>query len=146
MQNFLENRVQAQHVKGFSLIELMIVVVVIGILTAIAYPNYIRYTLRAHRADAQAYLLNVAQRQTQYYLDNRAYAPDLATLFGSTSPVPANVLTYYGTPVVTTTLGPPPGFTITATPQGTQNAYNEPVLTINQAGAKTPTGTAYGSW
>lgn len=130
---------------GFTLIELMIAVAIVGILTMIAYPSYQGYLLKGNRASAQAFLMNVAQRQQQYFLDNRAYAPDLTTLLVTTPLIPNDVSPYY-TIDVTTSAGPPPGFTITARPQETQNRNNEPVLTINQTGAKTPTGSAYGAW
>lgn len=124
--------------RGFTLIELMMVVVIIGILAAVGYPSYQTYILKGNRASAQAFLMDAAQRQAQYFLDNRAYAPDLATLFGTTTPVPSTVSKYYGTPVIATTAGPPPTYLITATPQGTQNKNDEPTLTIDQAGTKAP--------
>ena len=123
---------------GFTLIELMIVVAVVAILAGIAYPSYQTYVRKGHRASAQAFLMDAAQRQQQYFLDNRSYAADLTTLFGTATPVPSQVSPYYGTPVLATSAGPPPTFLITATPQGTQAASGEPELSINQAGVKTP--------
>ena len=126
---------------GFTLIELMIVVVIVGILAAVAYPSYQNYILKGNRAAAQAFLMDAAQRQAQYFLDNRTYAASLGALFGTATEaqaVPENVFKYYGAPVVNSGGGPPPTFTITATPQGTQAKNNEPTLIIDQAGTKTP--------
>lgn len=123
--------------RGFTLIELMMVAVIVGILAAVAYPSYQAYVLRGNRASAQAFLMDAAQRQAQYFLDNRAYAADLDTLFGAASPTPTSVSPYYNV-TIRTAAGPPPTHTITAAPTGTQNRNNEPTLTINQAGTKTP--------
>ena len=123
--------------RGFTLLELMVVVAIVGILLAIAFPSYKNYILKGNRAGAQAFLMDAAQRQQQYFLDNRTYAPDLGTLFATASPVPTEVSPYYAITVATTG-GPPPTFLITAAPKGTQAANNEPTLTIDQAGTKTP--------
>lgn len=124
--------------RGFTLIELMIVVTVIAVLAGIAYPSYKNYILKGNRASAQAFLMDAAQRQQQYFLDNRSYAPDLATLFGTASPIPSQVSPYY-TITVETAAGPPPMFSVVAVTKGTQISSGEPTpLTINQSGAKTP--------
>lgn len=123
--------------RGFTLIELMVAVVIVSILAAIAYPSYKTYVLKGHRASAQAFLMDAAQRQQQYFLDNRSFAPDVATLFGTATAIPSEVSPYYQI-TVATTAGPPPTFLITATPQGTQVASSEPTLTIDQAGTKSP--------
>lgn len=65
---------------GFTLIELMIVVMIIGILSAVAYPSYLRYVVRSNQQAARAMLYAVADRQEQFFLDNKAYAGDLSTL------------------------------------------------------------------
>ena len=83
--------------------------------------------------------MDAAQRQQQYFLDNRQYADNLGTLFGTATndaAVPKEVSPYYGTPIVVTDPGPPPTFSITATPQGSQAKNNEPTLLIDQSGKK----------
>ncbi|RYV02562.1 prepilin-type cleavage/methylation domain-containing protein [Shewanella sp. OPT22] len=66
--------------KGFSLIELMIAVAILGILSSIAYPSYVDYVTRSARADALAGLVHVANLQEQYYLDHRKYATKMSEL------------------------------------------------------------------
>lgn len=68
--------------KGFTLIEVMIVVVVIGILVAIALPNYQEHVKRGHRAEGQAFLSDAAARQERFYTQGSAYATTLTALYG----------------------------------------------------------------
>ena len=63
---------------GFTLIELMITVAVVGILAAIAYPSFQGAMMKNRRAAAQAYLSDVAQKQQQYLMDARAYTDGCA--------------------------------------------------------------------
>jgi type IV pilus assembly protein PilE len=65
--------------RGFTLIELMIVVAVIGILSAIALPAYQQYVLRANRADAEAILMETAQFMERFYTTNNSYATGSTT-------------------------------------------------------------------
>jgi type IV pilus assembly protein PilE len=66
--------------RGFTLIELMIVVAIVGILAGIAYPSYMDHVRKGNRAKAQAFLMDVAQRQQSYLIVQRQYAESLTQL------------------------------------------------------------------
>ena len=74
-----------KQAQGFTLIELMIVVAIVAILATVAVGSYRDSTVRANRTAAVGYLFEVANMQERYLLDNRDYAPDMATL-GATPP------------------------------------------------------------
>jgi type IV pilus assembly protein PilE len=66
-------RIGRLRIAGFSLTELMTVVVIVGILSSIAIPNYRRYMLRTHRTAAKTALLAIATSQERYYLEFHTY-------------------------------------------------------------------------
>ena len=130
------NKNEMKKDNGFTLVELMIVVAVIGILAAIAYPAYTEQIRKARRAETQAALMNISTRQQQMLLDTRSYASTVALLNVA---LPTSVTRAYD---ITLTVGiaAVPTFTATATPVAlsAQAADTCGVLTINQAGTKTP--------
>lgn len=69
-----------KYMGGVTLLELMIVVVIIGILASIAYPNYREFVARAKRNEAKAALLQIAQNQERFYLQNNTYTLDMTQL------------------------------------------------------------------
>jgi len=118
--------------RGFTLIEVMITVAIIGILTAVALPSYLEHVRKGRRAEAQAYLQTVATRQQQFLVDTRAFV-DLATLGVAQ---PSGVSRYY-TVTLARVAGPPPTFSVTAVPTAQQAAERCGTLAIDQAGVKT---------
>ena len=127
-----ENTMKLQ--KGFTLIEMMIVVAILGVVAAIALPSYTSYVVRGNRAAAQAFMIDVASRQKQYQLDARSYALDLTTL-GMT--VPTEVKRHYANCCAIVVVAVPPSFTITAIPTSTQQ-LGDGTLTLSSDGTKTP--------
>jgi len=75
---------------GFSLIELMVVVAIIAIISAFAYPSYQRYVIKTKRSVAQNALLQVADRQQQFFMDNKRFAADLTNLGFTANPFVVN--------------------------------------------------------
>ena len=86
--------------KGFTLIELMIVVAIIGILAAIAIPQFASYRQRAQDSAAKSALKNVATAQEDYYQENDTYADALNKLT-SFSPEPSVSVTLAGANLTT---------------------------------------------
>ena len=126
---------------GFTLIELMIAVAVIAILARIAFPSYVEYFKRGHRSAAQGLMLDLANREQQYLLDNRSFLGGGASAVTTLLPigVPQEVSAHY-TMTITATAGPPPTFLVTATPKTGTVMAGEAAFTLDQDGTKLPAG------
>ena len=124
-----------RYMRGITLIELMIVVVIVSILAAISYPSYREFAARAKRNEAKAALLMAATNQERFYLQNNQFSADLTQLGFNASPFTTDTGSY-----LITVAAPVPAanFTVTATYQlsGAEAAKCN-VFTIDGRGVKT---------
>lgn len=141
--------------RGFSLIELMIVVAIIAIISAFAYPSYDRYVIKTKRSVAQNALLQVADRQQQFFMDNKRFAADITNLGfpanpyvvddNGTSTVASDADAVYSLSLSNVTATT---WTATAAPLNSQLSRDTYCgsLTITQTGAKSKSGASDECW
>lgn len=122
-----------RRTKGFTLIELMITVAIVGILAAIAYPSYLDQVRKSRRADAQSALLQAANRQERFYTTQYKYTKNLGEL-GIPSETENEAYT------INIDSADANGFQISANAQDDQENDDCKKLTINQRGEKTANG------
>jgi type IV pilus assembly protein PilE len=139
---------------GFSLIELMITVAVLGILATIAATSYQSQIQRSRRTDARSALLDLAGREEKLFSTTNAYSATPSDLGYAAAGVPFPIVIgsgYYNVNIVAAAAVPPalPTYTITATAINTQLSDGAcQTLTLDQTGLQgsTGTGTAAACW
>ncbi|MDH5594147.1 MAG: type IV pilin protein [Gammaproteobacteria bacterium] len=136
------------RINGFTLIELMIVVVIIGILAAIAFPSYRDSVRKTNRSDAKVALTRAAQMQERRFTEQGSYSNSIADVGGNTSPegwYTMSLTDVSGTAGCTTTNSSGTTlylcYTVTATATGGQaDDATCATLSLDHTGAKTSTG------
>ncbi len=119
-----------RRLSGFTLIELMIVLVILGILIAVGFPSYQASVLKTKRADCQGVMLSYANALERRFTVDKTY--DGGDIEAFSCPSNGKNTTYDLNLTTTATT-----FQITATPTGAQTKDKCNVLTLNQAGRKT---------
>lgn len=123
---------------GFTLIELMIGVAIVGILAAIALPGYSQYITKANRTDAMNFLLEVSGEQQKYFSENNVYAGTMADLGYATETSPES---HYTLSITSGAAGLRYGISATPVAGGRQAKDDEcSVFTIDSSGVKANTG------
>jgi type IV pilus assembly protein PilE len=126
---------------GFTLIELMIVVIIIGVLLSISIPAYQGYVLRSHRTDAHSSLLDIAARQERYVAQRNTYTTEISSGTNGLNMGSANSREGYYTLVAAkcATGSLANCYLITATAAGNQaNDTGCKTIKYNSAGTKSP--------
>lgn len=140
----------AARMRGFTLMELMIVVVIIGVIAAIAYPNYQESVRKARRSDAKTALSDLAARLEQHFNDNKIYTTSLATLdvahySGGNTTTPQGFYTVVIAAGATASLNS--SYKITATATGVQASDSKcATMAYSSSGIKESTPAGNSCW
>lgn len=142
--------------RGVTLIEILIVMVILALIASFAYPSYMDYVVDTKRTAATSILLQVADRQQQFFMDNKRFANDLTNLGFANNPLViaddgrtmADAANSQSTYTVTLANVTPTTYTITAAPLNSQATRDTECgsLTLNQALLKGSSGGGRDCW
>lgn len=140
-QQNTHNKYNKSQVRGFTLIEIMIVIVIVGILAAFSFPSYVQHVIKSKRTDAHTALFTMAQQQEHYFAQNMVYAPDFQTLYNAGAAV-ANMPSSEDEYTITLAACADPcrTYTLTATPVAGKSQARDKTcvsLSMNHLGEKT---------
>jgi len=134
--NMVNKQTNQARFSGFTLVELLITVAIIGILAGVAYPSYVDYVLRSSRSEGQRELMRYANIQEQVFVDTRSYAETMKGLGESTDKIYTASKNYRIMVSAQTTTS----FTLKAVAKNNQvNDSGCTSLKVNELGVKTPT-------
>ena len=134
-----------KYSKGFTLIELMIVLAIIAILVSIAYPSYQDQVRSSRRADCEGALLNLANALERFYTSNNTYATaSIGNAAGDIFPAQCPIDNANATYNLTIAAASASAYTIQATPTGAQTGDKCGTLTLTSTGVKNIVGADAG--
>jgi len=145
--------------RGFTLVEVMVVVFIVGLLAAVAIPAYRKSVQKSNRSVAKSALLDLASREEKYYSINYNYTNTMGGLYGTTSTSAVSVnAPSVGTPLYTITVSSitaqsstggvvtPAAYTLLATAVNGQAGDSCGNFTLSSTGAQSVSGTNSGCW
>ncbi|MDH3614394.1 MAG: type IV pilin protein [Gammaproteobacteria bacterium] len=150
-----QNPTLASRQRGITFLELLIVVAIVAMISAFAFPSYMQYIVKTKRTAATSALLQIADRQQQFFMDNKTYATDLSALGFAGSPLFVSDAgkavaagdddAVYVLSIVNVT---PTTYTATAAPLAGQLERDTDcgTLTLSQAGTKDALGGGDDCW
>lgn len=141
--------------RGVTLLELMVVVAIVTIIASIGYPSYMGYITRANRTAAKSMLLQIADRQEQFFANNKQYAPNLTALGYGAAAIMINdqgAATGAGSDdriyAIALTNTTPLTYTVNAVPQLRQAGHDTQcmALSLTHIGIRSQTGPSTDCW